>query len=410
MNFVKIYIQTFDSALDYTGEFIEVTDDVDSRSLGKVKQKIDGSNFDVGIFKFTDFKFTLRNDHGKYSDPGVLQSIFTTKRIDSIVKVTWSENEDGPICGIAICGEVALGDESNVFYGLLNDSSSTQNIRDNKISFSVQGLESVFKKVETNFSALTGSDVLSDIIFDLLNQSALTRLMTVDASNISCDIDQVPDTIADLEETTVKEALDDLLEAGNSILYISISDQTVYVKPRTPTAAVQKTFYGQASNNGSEDIADLKKISFGMNRTLNFIRWSGTTNTAKDMSSITAYGVRKKEIDNNLFTGTTERQNILDAYRDEFAFPKRELMLTSILDYSTVDLFFMDRIAIDYPTVFYSASSGESLPRYGLAVYGTDKYALGTWSLTITTDTNFKIIGKSIDLKKGSVEYSIREI
>lgn len=410
MNFIKISIQTFDSNLDYTGEFIDVTDDVDIRSVGKIKQKVDGSNFDVGIFRFTDFKFTLRNDHGKYSEPGVLQSIFTDKRIDSIVKVEWSQNEFGPICGIAICGEDTLGDDVSTFYGLLNDSSSTQNIRDNKITFSVQGLESIFNKVETNFSALSGTEVISDIIFDVLNQSGVTRLMTVDAGNISCDIDQVPDTIADLEETTIKEALDILLEASNSILYVTPDTQTVFVKARNPTASVVRTFYGQSSNVGSEDIVDLKKISQGINRTFNFLKWEDTTITSKDNSSIDIYGVRKKDIDNNLITDTTKRQNVLDAYKNEFAFPKRELMLTSILDYSTVELFFMDRIAIDYPTVFYPATLSDDIPRYGLGIYGQDKYPLGTWSLTITPETNFKIIGRTIDLKKGIVEFSIREI
>ena len=124
--------------------------------------------------------------------------------------------------------------------------------------------------------------------------------MTVSAGNISVGQDQVPDSIAELEETTVKEALDLLLEASNSVVYVDVTDQTVYVKPRTAAASVSHTFYGQASDNGSESIVNIQNVRTGLNRTFNFWKWKDTTTTAKDTTSITNYGVRKKELDNDL--------------------------------------------------------------------------------------------------------------
>ena len=410
MNFVRIYIQTFNSALDYTGEFIEVTDDVDKSSLGNISQQIDNDEYDVGTFKYTDFKFTLRNNHGRYGDIGALQSIFTDKRTDSIVKVTWSNNHIGPVCGATICGNSYLTVEKNVFYGLLNDRGSKQNILDNKISFSVQGLESVFDTVETNFSSLTTASNISVNIYTLLNQTGITDLMTVDQANITCSIDQLPDSVAELEETTVKEALDKFLAGSNSILYVDIETLTVYVKPRTPTASVIYTFYGQASNEGSENIISLNSITSGLNNTFNSWKWKETTTVSKDSSSIVTYGVQKKEIENDLLTNTTKRQNVLDDYKDEFAFPKQQFKLGSILDHETVDLFFMDRVVVDYPTVLYPASIGDDLPLYGVSQYGIAQYPEAAWSITLDDTVNFKIMGRTMSLKTGSTSYELREI
>lgn len=410
LSFVKVYVQAFDEDKNYTGSFTEITSDVDLSSIGKIKQSIDNQNFNVGVFKYTNLNLKVNNTSGKYSEPGNLRSIFINKRIDSIVKVTWCEEEEGgPICGIAICGNAVLGGEINVFYGLLNDIASSQDIADSILNFSVQGLESLFSRVATNYSSLSGSDTISDIIYDLLNQTSITDLMTVSALNISCSIDQVPDDITGLEETTVKEALDQLLEASNSILYVSLDDQTIYVTPRTPGGSVSFSFYGQSSDSGSENIVDIKGISTGLNRTFNFWKWRDTTLTSKDATSISTYGVRKKELDIDLITNTTKRNNILSDYKDEFYTPKQELKLTTILDYNTVELFFLDRVDVDYPAVFSPSEDG-LIARYGTAVYGTNYYPYGSSSFSISTSTNYKVIGRSVDMKKNLVELELRGV
>lgn len=408
MSQVRVFINTFDLLGNYSG-FQEVTNDVDKNSIGTVRQRLDNSAYEVGVFKNTNLNLKLRNDHGKYSDPGVLQSIFVKKRIDSIVKVTWFANDDLPICGSAICGEAMLGDELNVFYGMLNDVASKQDIRDQKIKFSCQGMESLLDRVETNYGSLSGSDVVSDIIYDLLNQSAITALMTVDAGNISVGVDQIPDDITSLEGTTVKGALNKLLEISNSVMYVDVADQTVYVKPRTPGATLDYTFYGQASSIGSENIVDIKNVRTGLNKTFNYWVWKDTNIVSRDIQSVNDNGVRRREVDSKLFTGTTKRTNVLDNFRDEFKDPKQELELTGILDYDTIQLFLLDKVNIDYPTVFEPAQ-GSELPIYGTATYGEDKYPLGQWNLTIDTSTEWKVLGRSVDLKKGLIKYDLREI
>lgn len=408
MSQVKVFINTFDTLGNYSG-FQEVTKDANESTLQKVTQKLDNNEYDVGVFKNTSFNLSLRNDGGKFSEPDVLQSIFINKRIDSIVKVTWGPNDYDVYCGFSVCGQDFLGEDQNVFYGLLNDVATSQDIQDQNIKFSCQGLESIFDRVETNYSALNPADVISDLIYDLLNQAEITGLMNLSAGNISVGIDQVPDSIASLEETTVKEALDQLLSMSNSIVYIDISSQNIYVKPREAGVSLSYTFYGQASDAGSENILKIKNIKSGLNRTFNFWKWQDSTITSKDIDSIDNFGVRKKEISSDLFTNTTKRTNVLDNYKGEFKTPKQELEVTAILDYETMNLFLLDKVAIDYPTLF-SAAVGSSLPYYGSAVYGSDKYPLGQWGLTISPDDSFKILGRSVDLKNQTINFNLRKI
>ena len=407
MSQITVSINTTNNLGVYSG-FQDVTKYVNLSGLGNVSQKLDNSQYDVGVFRNTNMSISLTNENGKFSDPSVLQSIFINKRIDSIVKVEWRESDDLPICGSAVCGDAILGGDEVLFYGLLNDIASSQNIRDQIIKFSVQGLESIFDRVETNYSSLSVSDNFSTTIYNLLNQSAITALMTVSQSNISVGIEQVPDVITDLQETTVKEALDLLLEASNSVLYVNVADQTVYVKPRTAAASVTHNFYGQASEIGNENIVNIAQVTTGLNRSFNFWKWQGTTLTAKSQSSIDEYGVRKKELNNDLLTNTTKRSNLLNNFNSEFGEPKQELKLTTYLDYSTTNLFLLDRVDIDYPTFFEPTE--DDLPLFGTAVFGTDKFPIGQWNLKIDTATNWKIIGRRVNLKSETVEFDLREI
>ena len=413
-SYTRIFIQTFNSNLDYDGNWIEVTSDVDFSGIGSIKQQIDNNDFDVGTFKFSDFNLRFRNEHGRFSDVGVLQSIFQNRREDSLVRIDWSEGKDNePICGIAICGEAILHQDITIFTGLINDVASFQNLKDNKITFKVQPLESIFARVEVNQSALNalgGSDPMSDYIHTLINQSIITNLITVDDSNISCGIDHSPDDVSELEGKTVKDALDQFLAASNSVLYIDNSNTTVYVKPREESAASMKTFYGQGSNSGAENIIDIKNYTTGLNRTFNLWRWAETGEIARDTSSISRYGVKDKEVSSEVITNTTKKGNLLSEYRDEFAFPKREFVLSSPLDYSTSELFLLDKVNVDYPTLFYPSRIGGSIPIWGAFEWGDgSEYPVGVWNLTIDGSDNFKIISRSLNLKNSTVEYRLRE-
>lgn len=408
MSRFRCYMKPFDFDGNYKTAWQEITEDVDFNGLGRINRQIDGSEYNVGILQYNNMKLNLRNEHGHYSDVEETRSIFDYKRSESQFKITWSLDDGPNQCGLVVCGEFKSSEEIDVYRGLINDDSATSNIKDQKISFQVLGIESVFTSVEFPYTTISNGDLISSVIYDTLNQAKITNLMTVSASNINPGTDVVIDDKTDLENTTAKEALDQLLEISNSVLYIE--DDVVYVKDRDPAATVSKTFFGQASFNGIEDIISIKNLRSGVNRVFNYWTWAETSLISKWNDTINVLGIKKKEVDFAPITNNTRRQTILDNLKTEFGPKQQELDLEVPLAYPNLALSFLDRTIIDYPTVLRSATSDGVLPLYGVAIYGEATYPYGEWGITIATDINYKIMGITIDPKKQTITFKKREI
>lgn len=407
MSRFRTFIKPFNANGSYADDWIEVTEDTDFNSLSSITETIDASDFEVGIFKFNSFSVRLNNIKGNYSDIGTPNTIFNFKRSDSQFKIIWEIEDDLAQCGNSICGNVYTNIEKEIFSGLLNDESLTSNIRDQKVNFQVLGLESVFDKEETPFSSLSNGQTISQIIYILLNQVGITELMTVDALNINPDYDVAIDDISDLENTTVKEALDLLLGPSNSVLYIK--DQVIYVSNFDATVDVKKTFYGQGSQTGIEDIQDIQNIRSGANKTFNFWTWDDTSLVIKDESSISLYGTRKNIVGINLITDNTKRNNILSNLLAEYQLPKQSFEMTVPINYDSLELFMLDRIEVDYAVV-YRSPDGENIRTYGLSKYGEARYPLGDFAFSISPLQPVKILERRVDIKKQVIKYKVREI
>lgn len=403
---IRVYLTPFDDAGNF-GTEIEVTSDVDLSSIGNIKRRLDSTEYDVGILRFSNAKLKMRNTSGRYSMPPGVYSVFKVRRSGTKVRITWNIDDENPQCGNAFCGAVRLGEEVDIFNGVLDDSNSKMNAGDQIENFDVLSLESLISKVET--PTISVSDYFSDAIFDILNQSAITDYLTVDAGNISLTIDKQFDDVSWFSEKTGIESLQKLLLASNSILYVS--GTTIFVAPRTPGGTVAKTFYGQAATEGNEDILDLKDIRNGQNRIFNFVRFKDTTDVSKDSDSITDYGVRVKELDVEFITNSTKRTDICSSILGEFKDPKRELILESILDYENYSLGFLDRVAIDYPTPLYTVGNPVPLVETAKVDDSGTPLPYEVWNFELdATITNFKIMGFEIDPKKETIYFNLREI
>jgi len=406
---VKFYIAPFDNLGAYTS-YVDVTEDV-SDSVGSITKKLDVSDFDLGTLRSSDISFRLRNDNGNYSDIDGVASIFKYKRSNSKVKVTWQIEDDIVECGYAVCGGASLSEEITLFEGLLNDETSKESLETSYIDFKALSFESLFDKEIIDTTDFDNGDTIAEVIYKMLsNNSNITSYLTVSSGNISYDTSNGAITIDDkteLENQTFSEAFSDLLAAGNSIMYLD--DSTIYVTPRTATATVQYTFYGQASDNGIESVAKISKISQGLNRTFNFASWEDYSTPQVNASSRSTYGTRKKEVGYDFITTNGTKDIILNNTVDEFGDPKRELELTSPITYNRLELGILDRVNIDYPTPVFIAP-GDTFPIFGVSKYGTGRFPFAEASLVLTTTDYFKIIGYKIDLKSENIIFKLREI
>lgn len=407
---IRVYILPFsDITQDYLLDWIEITNDLDTNSFSSLTQRLDNKEYDVGVFNFGDCSITLRNEHGRYNKVGDPNTIFGYKRGGTKVKMTYMLQDDPPWCGTAICGQAKIFDEQDIFTGLLVDESTDEDVINQNIVFKVLGLESVFKETLVPFGTISALDLISETIYNILNQSKVTNLMTLSALNISCAIDVAIDSITGLQNKTVKEGLDQLLMLSNSILYVD-RDNVIHVAPRIATPSVMWSFYGQASVLGPENIQNLSDIRNGLNRTFNFVRWDQTTLSAEDANSTAKYGVRIKEISSDIITDNTKRNSILQSYRDYFGQPRRELELTTIIkDYDIFDAFLLSKVNIDYPSVYFM-KEGQTYPIYDSSIYDEAEYPVAEWSLEIDPLINWMITGRKIDFRNQQITFNLREV
>lgn len=404
----RVYLKTFDNFGRYQSSFREITDSV--KKLGDITLDTDSSDYQIGVFRNSNLSIVLNNREGFFSDVGQPTSIFKYKRGASIVKVNYDIANYKPLAGSAITGSSFLSKEVTVFEGLLNDDAATEDAKTEELTFTLLGYESVFSEELVPFSLLSDGMLVSDAIYAILNQANITKYLTVDLANILPDLDQQIDLVASFENKSVDAALTDLLNSSNSVL--TIVANTIYVKSRAPSVAVQKTFYGQASNLGIENIESIKNITSGMGRLFNFVSWKDTTLAFAINPSRRKHGTKIKEVSFDFFTDTVKRLNILESIATEFGNKKQEFDLTTPLDYSTLELNLLDRVAIDYPTVLIPWENFD-LPVCGQAICGDSQTATlprGLWNLTINVSKNFKIISKKISVSKFLITFKLREI
>ncbi len=412
----RVYIQPFDTTGAYTGVYTEVTKDV--LAVDSPKQAIDNTDFDVGVIKNSGFSVTLRNDQGIYSDVAEPHSMFNFTRKNSRIKITWDTRNYDLVCYFFNVGQEPLGGEYLVFEGLLNEVASISDIDKQQATFQVFGFDSVLDETNVPYSSINNGDLFSVVLYTMLNQAPFNTLVTVSQANIVPSLDLPIDDKTPLQDTTgtpfspgttVGSSISDILLAANSVLFIK--NGIVYVTGRVATAAIQKTFYGQASDLGIEGILTIDNFRDGMNRVFNYWTWTGTALVSYDNTSLVHYGILAKDMSLDLITNPTNEQTILDTNKTEFAFPKIEFELTVPIWYDNLALNILDRIAVDYPTVHIPFNGGD-LPRYGLGVLydGTARYPYDQWALTLDTSTNFKIMSKKIDTKKDTITFGVREI
>lgn len=410
MSRFRAYIKPFLDNGVYADDYIEVTDDLDFSSIGKIKQSLDNSQFDIGVFRFSSFAIDLNNREGRYSDITVSNSIFRYKRSDSLFRLDWAISEP-PICGTAVCGGGAehgavLAETLTLFEGLISDESSSFDLDDQMVSFQVLGLESVLSRALTPFSSISNGDLLSEILYACLNQTAITGVLTVSQSNIDLDVDITIDDNAWFEGKTVKQAVEQILLHGNSVL--RIISGVVYVSPRDASADLKQTFYGPASG-GIENIIDVKKITSGASRIINVAQWRDTATIVKANDSIDRYGVRRKEFNWDPITDSSKRTTILTAVVTEFGNPRQEFDAVVPFNYTTKERELLDRVAFDYPLIAIEFD-GNELPIYGIAKYDDAVYPVEYASFTLSTVDEFKVLGKSIDTQKGLLTLHVRGV
>jgi len=414
-NLFRVLIKPFDEDGNLVADFIDVSRFVEG--IGTLSEDTDSSDFSTGVFRTSNVTINLNNRDGSFSDVDIEQSIFRFTRSNSLVRIVFSLLEEGSLVGQSFIDEGFISDDLVVFEGLLDDDALKLDADDETVKFKVLGKEAILGRLKISptsdstgftipFSDFTGSDLISDLIFKILNRAKVTDLFTVSAGNINPGIDQIPDDLNPLLNLTGREALQRLLVLSNSVLYIK--NDAIFVTDRAAGASVAFTFFGQASQQGAENVEKINKISSGKHRTFNFATWKDNSAARfTNNDSVAIHGSRKQELDFEEFTDTVKQVNIQEAIVNEFKLPKQEFELLTKADYPKLALNLLDKVKVDYPTVFVEQDF--PLPICGLVVCGEGVLPLGLWSFSVPASREYKIIKKQVDPRNIQMIFKLRE-
>lgn len=389
------------------GDEIDITKEIDFSSISNISQQVDNSEYLVGVLTYNEFTLKLINDHGKFSTPENAKSIFGVKRKNSLFRLYWQRETYPPVCGLAIAGISSFSPKIRIYEGLINDSATKEDVKTQKVTFKVLSLESIVDQVEVVNGTISNGDTLKEALIAILDQELITDLFELNSENWILPVNETLDNAQALSNKKGKEGLDELLLMSNSVFYIK--DRKINIVPRDASAESKMTFYGPASNEGISNIKNISAIRTGENQAYNYWTWDGDVLKVTNASSIADIGVRKKKIKSEVITENSKRTTILAALASEHGDKKQGLKLTVPLDYKNIELFFFDKINIDYPTV-YKAGEGKEIPVYDISKYGEASYPIKKHALTIDKTKDWKIKGIEINPKNNLIEFNLKAV
>lgn len=358
------------------GETIDVTQDIDItelvKSISAISNDVDNGDYDIGVFVFGDITITALNNERKFSPPEDWKSIFPYSRDKTKVDVNLYDKN---------------GTKTLSFRGLINDDATRQEINSEEIKFRVLSLDSILRQVRVSGGQVSSNQNFSVAIKNILNVPEITNVVDYSPARISVELD-LPINDGDyFTDLSAKDALDELLLASNSVLYIDKQDR-LFVKPRTESVNIFY-FQGRGDEYGRENIFNISAYNTGVQRAFSSVKINETV--ATDVSYVDIYGFRQKDIGfdfiTNVETEALIAQNILNAFKA----PKEELEIEVPLEDSAgIELFDLVSVALDYRLVPYDI--GGSLPLYGVAEYGVAKYPIAKGSNRIDPSKKWKVI------------------
>lgn len=401
-------IKPFDADGTLASSFIDVSEYV-SANVSNVRQSLDLTDLDIGVLRNASIGFEVDNSQGTFNDvDDTDNSIFAFKRAGSLVRLSWRENERRLISGLSTANSIVnafLGPDQQVFEGFLTDDDFTFDAIDQIGKFSVLGKETLLEQLEVSTADFNDGDAISDVMFTILNKPPITDYLTVEASNINPAVDQTIDDKSQLSGETVKEAMSTLLLLSNSVL--RIVNDAIVISARESGATVVKEFYNQTSTEGAENLIAIRKISSGLKRTFNYLVWPDGA-TVSDAASQAKFGVRKKEIGNDVITTTSKQEAILNDILAEFASPRQSFELVIPLTYENLDIALLDRVAIDYRPLI-TGEFGE-IPVCGEAVCGEAISPSGVYNFILDLNQRFEVIERRVNFRGNTIVLSVREV
>ena len=363
------------------GSEIEVTDYIRFNGIKNIKQSIDSTDYEIGVFQFGDINLSGVNRDGIFNDENDSRSIFPFGRDLAKVRVEFTEVDK----------EVGDPTATISFRGLINDEASRIDATKETISFRVLSEDSVIRSTKVAAGAVSTGQSIASAVQTILNTPRITAVLNVDAGNINPDLETTIDDGSKFDNLIVRQAIDELMLVSNSVFIIDGSSNVIVKSRAEDTDKDIVNLFGPFDIFGRENIVDLRNYNSGKHRAFTSVKFG--TEEKSDAALETEFGTsRQKVINIDWITDATKQATIAARVLREFRVQKIELKVTVKTSFAKgVEL--LDRVSINYPLRLEPPEGGE-LPLYGITKYGDaeEPYPLSFGSLEIKDRIGFKVI------------------
>lgn len=379
---------------DTYGDYIDISDYVQDGGIGKIKRGIDSTDFDFGLFTFSDITIKLENVNGKFNESGDDRSIFCYQRDLAKVRISLVFNE-----------QTGLSDKR--FDGIINEDGTKANAYQDEITFKILSLDSVLRKTKVESGVLTDGMLASSAFKILINRPQITILLNYDENLINPSLDIILDDVSSLEKGKTSSTINKILQVTNSVMLIN-DDNFVVVQDREPNLTVLRNFYGPYDIFYRENMTKMEKFNSGKHRTFTSVK---VNNTEKSIEGYQQdFGFNQKEINAAFITNAETEGDIAEALANEFKMQKieAEFRVPTIEFYET-DI--LDLCRVYYP-LRIKRIDGSFLPIIGITKINDDTWKLPNryGSIEIRKDIAFKAISIEEDPKALEMIIKLRQV
>ncbi len=365
---------TYGTIQDITKD-IDIEDFVRDGGISAINKEVDNGDFDFGVFVFDSLNLKCINFNGKFADPNDSRSIFKYSRDKAKVTINYFN-------GISNTPDAS-------FKGLIDDRATKLNFKSSAIRFKLLSNDSIINRVKVPAGVVQNGSLISTSIKIILQLPEILAVLNYDEANINVLNDYVIDVGSELENISIKKALDLMLAASNSVMTVDKDTDDIFIRSREFNSGTVKDFFGDGDLLGRENIIDIKNHNTGLQRAFNTIRVGNAVES--NLGLIEINGDNGKEFELPFITNILTEIQIAKDLLAYWSVPKIELELVATTN-ETKGLKFFDLVSVDYPYRVVPFKDSK-LPIYGTSKYGTAVYPHIYGNLKIRPSVAFKVVG-----------------
>jgi hypothetical protein len=387
----QVYITPLTGENTY-GDEVEVTDYVKDTSVSVIRRGLDSTDYDVGAFFYDDVTLTMLNVNGLFNDETDFRSMFPYSRDRAKVRIVYTDDDD----------------ETIAFRGLLNEEATRLDVTRDEIQVRVLSRDSIMRTVRVAGGTISSTATIQGAIFQILNQPEITAVLGLSLADINPNLDFTIDASSELENKSVRDALNQLLLVSNSVMYVDEDDNVIVTDREENEGQNILVLYGPYDLKRRQNIIDIKNYNLGKHRNFTAVKVNDTEVSVTGY--VEAYGYRQKRISAPFITDAVTEEQVADRLAEEFKTPKVELEVTVPTRVARA-VRLLDPVSIDHPLRVIPAA-GKFLPIIGQAVVGDVLTPLPSryGSISIAPEMGFKILEIKEDPKNFTTTLKLRQI